>query len=89
MATPKDVTINDIIQGRLYIDPVQGGNLTVQRDYTYVGDTQADQDLLNLLGGQAWARVVVWAGIPQNIQDALILIDQWTESGILEDEGMT
>ncbi len=89
MATPKIVTINDIVQGRLYIDPVNAGNLTVQRDYTYAGDTQADQDFANKAGQQSFPVVIAWADVPQNIKDALISIDAWTEAQILADEGMT
>ncbi len=64
------------------------GNLTIQRDYAYIGDTQADQDLLDLLGGQSFAAIIALANVPQNIKDALVEIDTWTNDQILDAEGM-
>ena len=68
---------------------MNGGNLTVQRDYTYDGNTQVDQDLLDKTGQQAFSAVIAWADVPQNIKDALIAIDGWTYDQILANEGMT
>lgn len=84
MATPRLITLTDVTQGRLYIDPVVDGSLTVQRDYDFVS--------VDVLAGQiptrSFAASIPWADIPQNIQDALIAIDSWTYDQILAEEGM-
>ena len=85
MATPRIVTLTDITQGRLYIDPVDGGNLTVQRDYDFV----SIDPLAAEMPQRAFSAVVAWADVPQNIQDALIAIDNWTYDQILAAENMS
>lgn len=85
MATSKVITLTDITQGRLYIDPLSDGNLTVQRDYSFV----SGDPLVAELSDRAFAAVVPWADVPANIQQALIDIDAWTYEQILESEDMT
>jgi hypothetical protein len=87
MATPKTVTVSNIEQGRLYIDPIdEEGRLPVQRDYTLVGD---DQTLLDRSGTFVMSRNPLWSDVPANIQAALLEINAWTATEILSDEGMS
>ena len=84
MPTPRVVTFTDVTQGRLYIDPVLDGNLTIQRDYQFVSiDPLALQ-----IPKRSFATTVAWADVPQNIRDALVAIDSWTYDQILEQENM-
>jgi hypothetical protein len=83
---PKVWTAADVRQGRLYIDPPdENGDLLVNRDYAYedgLGDVMAD------FSTQSFTAFVPWASVPQNIRDALTLINTWTYTQILSDEGM-
>jgi hypothetical protein len=86
MATPKDITVTDIEQGRLYITPPDAeGNMMVQRDYRLVGN---DQPFFASLNDQVLTRNVVFASLPQSMRDALITMNGWTYAESLIDLGM-
>ena len=86
MATPKTINVTDVQLGRLYISPLDDdGFVLVQRDYRLVGD----DPLLATLNHQILTRSVLFSSLPQNIRDALILINDYTYAQALADQGMS
>lgn len=85
MPTNRVITLTNVVQGRLYIDPIDNGNITIQRDFDFVGD----DNLVSQIPRRTFATSIAWSAIPTDVQDALITIDNWTNDKILAQEGMT
>ena len=84
MATPKTWTATDVKQDRLSIIHL-GLGLQLERRYKFV-DGQG-QVLVQVAGGRLTETVAI-SESPQNILDALQIIDNWTYLRILMKEGM-
>lgn len=84
MATPKTLTANDLGQGKLMIVR-DGAFIHVERRYDFVDI--ADNVILEWAGGRI-VKDVEFATLPINIQDALLVIDNWTYQQALVQEGM-
>jgi hypothetical protein len=80
----KVVTLTDVTLQMIYLFPVEAGILPVKANYTIVSDDSA------LFAGETFVteRDPTWASLPQNIKDALVLINSYMKTVALEDRGM-
>ena len=84
MATPKTLTANDIEQGKLTI--IRNSTfIHVERRYSFIDI--ADQ-IISEWAGNRIVEDIEFSTLPTAIQDALLVIDNWTYQQALIKEGM-
>lgn len=84
MATPKMLTADDIRQGKLTF--VRNGSIIhVERRYDFV---DISDDIIPEWAGGRIVEDIEYTSLPTNIQDALMVIDNWTYQQALLKEGM-
>lgn len=86
MPQPKSWTATDLTLGKLTI--IRDGSpptLTFERRYKFV---DAQSDVIDQIAGGRIVVAVAWADLPQNIRDALTIIDTYTKDQALLQEGM-
>lgn len=81
----KIVNLTDVAMGTIYLHQLENGLLPVKANYTLVGD---DVGLIAAAGTFVTERNPEWATLPQNIKDALILINNYMKTAALQDRGM-
>ena len=84
MATPKTLTADDIAQGKLTIIH-NGSTIHVERRYDFI---DISDDVIPEWAGGRIVEDIEFSSLPSAIQDALLVIDNWTYQQALIQEEM-